>query len=156
MFKPGINPIKRHYIQYPTEHDDVIIWKHFLRYWPFVRVIHRSPVNSPHKGQWGEALMFSLICGRINGWVNNGKAGDLRRHQAHYDVTLMMHHDMLLLLVPLTHWRIESRWVGPIRVASPERHDLSSYRRESTVYLTAYSAWQQRNPNLDIFIAISN
>ena len=31
-------------------HDDVIKWKHFPRYWPFVRVIHRSPVNSPHKG----------------------------------------------------------------------------------------------------------
>ena len=32
-------------------HDDVIKWKHFPRYWPFVRRIHRSPVNSPHKGQ---------------------------------------------------------------------------------------------------------
>ena len=25
----------------------------------------------------------------INGWVNNGEAGDLRRHHAHYDVTVM-------------------------------------------------------------------
>ena len=33
-------------------HDDVIKWKHFPRYWPFVRGIHRSPVISPHKGQW--------------------------------------------------------------------------------------------------------
>ena len=70
-------------------HDDVIKWKHFPRYWPFVRGIHRSPVNSPHKGQWRGALMFSLICTRINGWVNNGEAGDLRRHRAHYDVTVM-------------------------------------------------------------------
>ena len=31
-------------------HDDVIKWKHFPRYWPFVRGIHRSPVNFPHKG----------------------------------------------------------------------------------------------------------
>ena len=44
-------------------HDDVIKWKHFPRYWPFVRGIHRSPVNSPHKGQWRGALMFTLICG---------------------------------------------------------------------------------------------
>ena len=51
--------------------------------------IHRSPVNSPHKGQWHGALMFSLICIRINGWVNNGEAGELRRHRAHYDVTIM-------------------------------------------------------------------
>ena len=40
-------------------HDDVIKWKHFPRYWPFVRGIHLSPVNSPHKGQWRRALMFS-------------------------------------------------------------------------------------------------
>ena len=53
-------------------HDDVIKWKHIPRYWQFVRGIHRSPVNSLHKGQWRGALMFSLICIRINGWVNNG------------------------------------------------------------------------------------
>ena len=70
-------------------HDDVIKWKHFPRYWPFVRRIHRSPVNSPHKGQWRGALMFSLICTRINDWVNNREAGDLRRHQAHCDVIVM-------------------------------------------------------------------
>ena len=70
-------------------HDDVIKWKHFPRYWPFVRGIHRSPVNSPHKGQWRGALMFSLICVWINGWVNNREAGDLRCYRAHYDVTVM-------------------------------------------------------------------
>ena len=73
-------------------HDDVIKWKHFPRYWPFVRGIHRSPVNSPHKGQWRGVLMFSLICTRINGWVNNSEAGDLRRHRAHYDVTVMIYN----------------------------------------------------------------
>ena len=31
-----------------NSHDDVIKWKHFPRYWPFVRGIPRSPVNSPH------------------------------------------------------------------------------------------------------------
>ena len=71
------------------EHDDVIKWKHFLRYWPFVRGIHRSPVNSPHKGQWRGVLMFSLICAWINGSINNREAGDLRRHRAHYDVIIM-------------------------------------------------------------------
>ena len=48
------------------------------------------PVNSPHKGQWRGALMFSLICVWINGWVNNGEAGDLRRHRGHYDVSVMV------------------------------------------------------------------
>ena len=48
-----------------------------------------SPVNSPHKGQWRGALMFSLICTWKNGWVNNGEAGDLRRHRRHNDITVM-------------------------------------------------------------------
>ena len=69
--------------------DDLIKWKHFPSYWPFVRGIHRSPVNSPHKGQWRGVLMFSKICAWIIGWVNNCEAGDLRCHCAHYDVTVM-------------------------------------------------------------------
>ena len=67
-------------------HDDVTKWKYFPRYWPFVRGIQRSPVNSPHKGQCCGALMFSLICTWINRWVNNREAGDLRCHHAHHDV----------------------------------------------------------------------
>ena len=55
-----------------------------------VRGIHRSPMNSPHKGQWRGALMFPLICAQIKGWVSNRKAGDLRRHHAHYNVIVMV------------------------------------------------------------------
>ena len=74
-------------------HDDVIKWKPFPRYWPFVRGIQRSPANSPHKGQWRGTLMFSLICPWIDGWVNNREADDLRRHHAHYDVIIMQTFD---------------------------------------------------------------
>ena len=72
-----------------SQHDDVIRGKHFPRYWPSVQGIHRSPVNSPHKGQWRGALIFSLICAWIHDWVNNREAGDLRRPHTHYDVTVM-------------------------------------------------------------------
>ena len=71
-----------------ANHDDVIKWKHFPRYWPFVRGIHRSTVNSPHKGQWRGALMFSLICAWIYSSVNNRVAGDLRHQRAHSDVSV--------------------------------------------------------------------
>ena len=69
-------------------HDHVIKWKHFPRYWPSVREINRSPVNSFHEGQWRGALMFSLICSWIKGWLNIGEAGDMRRSHGHYDVTV--------------------------------------------------------------------
>ena len=66
----------------------VITWKHFSRYWPFVREFtgHRwSPRTKP------VARSFNvLICAWKNGWVNNCKAGDLRRRRVHYDVTVML------------------------------------------------------------------
>ena len=80
-------------------YDDVIKWKHFPRYWPFVRRIHRSSVNSPHKGQWRGALMFSLICAWTNSWTNNWDADDLRCHCTHYDVTVM-----------ISKWSASQRW----------------------------------------------
>ena len=57
---------------------------------PFVRGMHRTPMNSPHKGQWRGALVFSFICAWINSWENNREAGDLRRHRAHYDFIVML------------------------------------------------------------------
>ena len=85
-------------IWYSRSIDDASKWKHFSRYWPFVRGIHRSPVNSLHKGQWRGALTFSLICVWINGWINSREAGDLRRYRINYDVTVMKDaHDFVLL-----------------------------------------------------------
>ena len=70
-------------------HDDVITGKNFPRYWPFVRGIHWSSVNSPRKGQWRGTLMFSLICVWTNSWANSGEAGDLNRHHAQFDVIVI-------------------------------------------------------------------
>ena len=92
------------YIVVVHSRNDVIKWKHFPRCWPFVTGIHRSPVDSPHKGQWRGALMFSWICAWINRWVNNGEAGDLRRYRAHYDVIVtcctFIHQNPRLNLAP--------------------------------------------------------
>ena len=107
---------------------------------------HRSPLNSPHKGQWRGALMFSLICTWINGWVNNREAGDLLLYRAHYIVTVMskwykiaspdlLHHDFYtrLFFTPLASCQIRklagcacARNVGnvspPSRVSDPDMH----------------------------------
>ena len=73
-----VNSWLRHQIEY------------FPRYWLFVRGFHRSPVNSPHKGQWFAALMFSLICAWTNGWVSNRGTCDLKRQGAHYVATVKL------------------------------------------------------------------
>ena len=63
----------------------------FPRYWFFVRGIHQWPVvDSPRKGKWRGAMMFSLICSWTNNWANNRDAGDLRRHRTDYDVIEMV------------------------------------------------------------------
>ena len=54
------------------------------------------------------ALMFSLICVWINGWVNTREAGDMRCYRAHYDVTLktitVLSHDQKQCWRHIYHW----------------------------------------------------
>ena len=104
-------------------HDDVIQLEHFPRHWPFVWGIHRSPVNSPHKGQWRGALMFSLICVWINAWVNDREAGELRRYHAHYDVTVMgkIHVDMSATNQQAGVWTDHSPVTGYVPLGLPHK-----------------------------------
>ena len=67
-----------------THHDDVIKWKNFPPYWPFVREIYRS--QEIPRTRTGDAERFYLTFV----WANNRDVGDLRRHRAHYDVTVMI------------------------------------------------------------------
>ena len=121
----GDNEIKK---RSQHTHDDVIKWKHFPFYWPFVRGIHRSRVNSSHKGQWRGVLMFTLICAWINGWVNNREAGDLRRHRARYDVIVMVFRNIHSVgrFCPRKTW-FQFRWLkGYIYSSSWYHHQIGS------------------------------
>ena len=65
-------------------------WRHHMETFSVLLALCAgSPVNSPHKEQWRGALMFSLNCAWIDGWVNNREAGNLRRHHAYYDVAVI-------------------------------------------------------------------
>ena len=110
-------------------HGDVSKLKHLLRYWPFVRGIYRSPVNSPQKGQWRRAWKFSLICA----WVNNREAGDLRRHRPHYEVSVMLavnYTEPLRILVNIG----EDNGLLPDKVISWVNGELSS-EKSSGIHL---------------------
>ena len=73
-------------------HDDVIKWKHFPRYWPFVKGIHR----------WGHRCISLIKASDADLWCFLWPAPEqtaeqtietpvnLRRHRAHYDVTIMV------------------------------------------------------------------
>ena len=78
-------------------------WRHQMETFSalLVTCAGNSPVNSPHKSQCHGALMFSLICTRINGWVNNREPGDLSDHGTHYDVIVMQCSKLVSLLINL-------------------------------------------------------
>ena len=119
-----------------SNHNDVIKWK-YLRYWPFVRGIHRSPLNSPHKGQWRGALMFSLICAWINDWVNSCEAGDLRRHCAHYDVTVMATNWMIPQLWPVLYIKRDIACSSVCSGAHQRKHQSST----SLIFVREVHRW---------------
>ena len=75
-------------------HDEVIKWKHFRRFWPFVCLGGGGggkPVTGGFPSQMPVTLNVDVFCGMrwTNGWANNRDAGDFRRHGAHYDVTVI-------------------------------------------------------------------
>ena len=78
-------------------------WRHqvetFFALLALCEGIHRSPMDSPHKGQWRGILMFSLICAWTNDLANNQDVGDLKRHRAHHCVTVMW-----IQMVIQPHW----------------------------------------------------
>ena len=131
-------------IQYIVTHDDVTKWEHFLRYWAFVRGIHRSPVESPNKGQWRGALIFSLVCVWTNSWANNRGACDFRRHRAHYDVTVMLRRIQCILVTPIyiqlaNHTHDKNSWLDvishtsrmPLQVRTVQQSRFPSWRNVS-------------------------
>ena len=76
-------------MDYFMNSDDVIKWKYFLRYCPFVGEFsgHREfPAQRPVT----RSFDGFFICAWINGWVSNHEAGYLRRNRVHYYVTLMI------------------------------------------------------------------
>ena len=83
-----------------AEHPMVWLWHGLVTWWrhqieTFSALLAICAGNSlvtgesPHKGQWRGALIYPLIYAWMNDWVNDREAGDLRRHRAHYDVTVM-------------------------------------------------------------------
>ena len=83
----------------------------------FSAVLALCAENSPVTGEFSSqrpvtrALMFSLTCARTNGWINNRDAGDLRRHRAHYDATVMVRPKPSRVV----------RWAAAVQQSSYER-----------------------------------
>ena len=85
-------------------------WRHQMDIFSMsVFLCERNPTVTggfPHQGQWRATSMFSLICTWTNGSANNQDAGGVRRHGAHYDVTVMV------CIVDEVQYPNSSEWVN--------------------------------------------
>ena len=88
--KDNTRYLKTWHLTSTDHHDGVMAEKRYPSYWPCVREIHRSVVDSPHKGPVTRELLLSLMLVQINAWTNILVACDLRRHDARCDVTVIM------------------------------------------------------------------
>ena len=68
-YYPGLNVLSIRYLScflhrsfFFCQHDDVIKWKHFLRYWPLVQQLVESSINSASdwRGEYGDTRWPSL------------------------------------------------------------------------------------------------
>ena len=75
-------PCPGHRYHYPiyTGHGDVMARKHCLYYWPFVRGIHQSLVDSPHKEPVLQSFDVSFFVSWTSCQTNSWVAGDSKYH----------------------------------------------------------------------------
>ena len=115
--------------------------------------IHPSSVNSPYKGQWWGALMFSLICIWINSWGNNPEAGDLRCYHAHYDVTVMVRKNLgnaikIIHIHKIYHifwalnWFVCSQCLGTYVTIRSYKSSNWNLRTQITLKLVLWAYWR--------------
>ena len=123
-------------------------WKHFLRY--FVMGFNRSTVDSRLKGQWRGALMLSLIFAWTNSWANNRDAVDLRRHRAHYYVTVMV------CRCPSIHFQLAQCWLSSLKYLLPSLSGCQPFQMNFIDQATSFSSnWQRRSREISRHIDYS-
>ena len=126
------------------KHDDAIKWKHFPRYWPFVRGIDRSPGNSPQKKPVTQSfdVFFDL---RLNkrlsnqswGWWFKTPSHPLWRHcnestaavyRAHHPIQQAIIWDNALISPCMRHQN-QGCWIEPVCL-SIKAFSIQSSRRK--------------------------
>ena len=87
-------------------------WRHQMETFSALLAMYEGnpPVTGgfPSQGQWRGPLMFSLICTK-NKWLTK----QMRRHRAHYNVTVMrvgINYQGIILLIPSDFLWSQNRW----------------------------------------------
>ena len=83
-------------VKYRLAHVEVMTWKRCLHYWPFVKGIHRWPVNSPHKGPVRQTFDISFVVSIPRLLHKQSSCGDLKW----YDMWCHCNHGRETLEMP--------------------------------------------------------
>ena len=83
-------------------------WRHQMETFSALLAIcaGNSPVTGEIPTQRPVTRRFDIFLTWINSWVNNREAGNLRRHRAHYDVTVMKLLTQSAPTVPVKKWLV--------------------------------------------------
>ena len=111
---------KRHFY-IPPRHEDVMQWKRFPHYWPFVKGIHRPPVDSPHK-EANNTEFFSLLFSLNKRSKDSRVAGD-------WSMTLM--------------WRTSLWWTTVVCIAPSTACDPGELHTHTLLAITGRSLKNQ-------------
>ena len=91
----------------------IMTWNRFSHYWPFVRGMYRSPIDSPHKGRAMRSILLSLLLAWAICWLIRRVANGLRR-KCHVNVITRKYWPQILYdtLAPIVH----TLWYGYLNV----------------------------------------
>ena len=104
--------------------------------------------------QWRGALMFSLICARIDGLVNNGEAGDLGRHCAHYDV-IVMFLCLVVICFALLAVSFMEIWYCPVIQQSSRYKNKTKHKFMCMLYGT-YCIYERHFSPVHVWVILHN
>ena len=109
-------------------HDNEIMAKRRLsQYWPFVKGIHRLPVDSPHKGSISNVMNVKLWC--FLWWESEQAVQQTAELPMTQSIDACEHHHSLMIYLIVAQWSygtIELIWSTLVQVmaccltASPE------------------------------------
>ena len=107
--------------------------------------VGNSPVTGEFPPQRPVTRSFDVffICAWRNGWVNNRETGDLRRHRANYDVTIMsLLHYIVLSLIYRVYW---NRWVCLLRIFVRVLFRVTPWPVSNSIYICKWKECRFRD-----------
>ena len=109
---------------------DIMTWKQFMHYCPFVRRIHLSPMDFPHKGSVTPALICTLMLALTKCHCNEAVPSSLNSCQ-------VPHHS----ITPLHMALVSNKGFSPINILRPRDNIFKFIYLNEIVWILIRFLW---------------